>query len=152
MKFELTSSAFAPAEPIPQQYTCDGDDVSPPLAWGDPPQGTHAYALVMDDPDAPAGTWAHWLLYNLPGEARGLPADVQPLEGELKGIPHGVNSWNTTGYRGPCPPRGTHRYFFRLHALDTQLELPEGATQQELEEAMAGHILGVAELMGTYSR
>lgn len=150
--FTLTSSAFAQGEAIPQRYTCDGEDISPPLSWSDPPEGTVTYALIMDDPDAPSGTWVHWLFYNLPGEARGLHAGVEPQERELEGIPHGVNSWDAKGYGGPCPPGGTHRYFFRLYALDTKLELSGAATAEELRAAMEGHILATAELMGTYSR
>jgi Raf kinase inhibitor-like YbhB/YbcL family protein len=160
MPFELESSAFGYGEPIPQQYTCDGEDISPPLSWSDPPEETWTYALIMDDPDAPSGDWVHWLFYNLPREARGLQAGVVPSERELEGMPedepgvmlHGVTSWEMRGYRGPCPPSGTHRYYFRLYALDTILDLPSGATRQELTEAMEGHILAVAELMGTYSR
>jgi Raf kinase inhibitor-like YbhB/YbcL family protein len=152
MAFELTSSAFAQGETIPVRYACDGDDVSPPLDWGDPPEGTQSFALVNDDPDAPAGIWDHWILFNLPGEARSLPEGV-PLEAELPdGSRQGQNSWRRLGYGGPCPPSGTHRYFFKLYALGTTLDLASSANKKQLLQAMEGHILGQAELMGVYSR
>ena len=152
MAFELTSSVFAQGEPIPVKYTCDGEDVSPPLEWGDPPQGTESFALVNDDPDAPVGTWDHWILYNLPPEARSLPEAV-PSDAELPdGSQHGQNSWRRLGYGGPCPPSGTHRYFFTLYALDTSLDLASNANKKQLLQAMEGHVLAQAELMGVYSR
>jgi len=152
MAFELTSSVFAQGEPIPVKYTCDGEDVSPPLEWGDPPQGTESFALVNDDPDAPVGTWDHWILYNLPPEARSLPEAV-PSDAELPdGSQHGQNSWRRLGYGGPCPPSGTHRYFFKLYALDTSLDLASNANKKQLLQAMEGHVLAQAELMGVYSR
>ncbi len=152
MAFELTSSAFAQGETIPVRYTCDGDDVSPPLEWGDPPEGTQSFALANDDPDAPAGIWDHWILFNLPGEARSLPEGV-PSDAELPdGSRQGQNSWRRLGYGGPCPPSGTHRYFFKLYALDTTLDLASGANKKQLLQAMEGHILGQAELIGVYSR
>jgi Raf kinase inhibitor-like YbhB/YbcL family protein len=152
MPFELTSTAFAPAEPIPQKYTCDGQDVSPPLQWSDPPQGTQSLALICDDPDAPIGTWVHWVLYNLPAESRSLPEAV-PSDADLSdGSRHGNNSWRRPGYGGPCPPGGTHRYFFKLYALDTVLDLKAGAGKKQALQAMEGHILAQAELMGVYSR
>jgi len=152
MAFEVASSAFAQGEPIPVRFTCDGDDISPPLAWGDPPEGTASFALINDDPDAPAGTWVHWVLYNLPADARSLteavPSDAELPDGSL----HGQNSWRRLGYGGPCPPRSTHRYFFKLYALDTTLDLASGANKEAVLRAMEGHILGQAELMGVYSR
>lgn len=152
MAFEVTSSAFAQGEPIPVKYTCDGDDISPPLAWGDPPERTASFALINDDPDAPAGTWVHWVLYNLPADARSLteavPSDAELPDGSL----HGQNSWRRLGYGGPCPPRSTHRYFFKLYALDTTLDLASGANKETVLRAIEGHILGQAELMGVYSR
>ena len=152
MALQLTSSAFSQGDPIPTKYTCDGDDVSPPLAWGDPPEGTASFALINDDPDAPVGTWVHWVLYNLPADARSLPEAV-PADSELPdGSRHGQNSWRRPGYGGPCPPGGTHRYFFKLYALDTALDLPSDANKEEVLKAMEGHILGQAELMGVYSR
>jgi len=152
MPFELTSTTFAPGEPIPRQYTCDGDDISPPLQWNDPHEGAQSFALICDDPDAPGGTWVHWVLYNLPAGTRGLPEAVPP-DGDLPdGGRHGKNSWRRLGYGGPCPPSGTHRYFFKLYALDTVLDLDAGASKEQLLQALEGHILAQAELMGTYTR
>jgi len=152
MAFELTSTAFVQGKPIPRQYTCDGQDISPPLSWSDPPAGTRSLALIADDPDAPVGVWVHWVLYNLPAESRGLPEAV-PADAELAdGSRHGRNSWRRPGYGGPCPPRGTHRYFFKLYALDTVLDLRAGADKGQLLKAMEGHVLAQAELMGTYAR
>ncbi len=152
MSIQVTSTAFSQGESIPVQYTCQGQNISPPLAWGDPPAGTQSLALIMDDPDAPVGTWVHWVLYNLPPEARTLPeavsAEAQLQDGSL----HGHNSWNRSGYGGPCPPSGTHRYFFKLYALDTMLDLKPGADKWQLLEAMQGHILAQGELMGTYAK
>jgi Raf kinase inhibitor-like YbhB/YbcL family protein len=152
MAFALTSEAFAPKGAIPRPYTCDGEDISPPLAWGDPPAGTQSFALICDDPDAPGGTWVHWVLYNLSGAARSLPEGVGPHAELPDGGRHGENSWGRLGYGGPCPPSGTHRYFFTLYALDQMLELPAGATKGQLLDAMEGHCLAEAELMGVYSR
>jgi Raf kinase inhibitor-like YbhB/YbcL family protein len=150
--FDINSPAFAQDEAIPTQFTCDGDDVSPALEWRDPPQDTKSFALVADDPDAPAGTWVHWVLYNLPADARGLPQAV-PSDGDLTdGSRHGTNSWKRLGYGGPCPPSGTHRYFFKLYALDITLDLEPGATKDQLLQAMEGHILAQTDLMGTYTR
>jgi Raf kinase inhibitor-like YbhB/YbcL family protein len=152
MAFELTSTAFTPGEPIPPKYTCDGQDISPPLQWSDPPQGTQNLALICDDPDAPVGTWVHWVLYNLPAKARSLPEAV-PAEAELPdGSRHGKNGWGRLDYGGPCPPSGTHRYFFKLYALDTVLDLKAGADKKQVLKAVEGHILAQAELMGVYSR
>jgi Raf kinase inhibitor-like YbhB/YbcL family protein len=152
MAFELTSSAFAHGEVIPRKYTCDGEDISPPLGWGNPPDGTRSFALINDDPDAPVGTWVHWVLYNLPADARALPEAV-PSDPELAdGSRHGQNSGRRLGYAGPCPPSGTHRYFFKLYALDTALALDPGANKEQVLKAMEGHILGQAEVMGVYSR
>lgn len=152
MQFMLTSSAFAPGQPIPRKYGCDGQDVSPPLNWGDPPQNTRSLALIVDDPDAPGGTFVHWVLYNLPAHSRTLAEGVPKAEKLADASLHGTNSWGRLGYGGPCPPRGTHRYFFKLYALDNMLGLPSGASKQRLLEAMQGHILGQAEVMGTYLR
>ncbi len=152
MTFEITSAAFAHKESIPVKYSCDGEDISPPLGWGDPPEGTRSLALICDDPDAPVGTWVHWVLYNLPVETRSLPEAVPPDADLADGSRHGQNSWRQLGYGGPCPPSGTHRYFFKLYALDTNLDLASGASKAQLLEAMEGHIQGQAELMGTYSR
>ncbi|MCK6540103.1 MAG: YbhB/YbcL family Raf kinase inhibitor-like protein [Anaerolineales bacterium] len=152
MSIEITSNAFAQGQPIPAKYSCNGEDVSPALSWGEPPAGTQSFALIMDDPDAPVGTWVHWVLFNIPASARGLPeafpADATLPDGSLSG----KNSWGNTGYGGPCPPGGTHRYFFKLYALDETLAISAGATKGELEKAMVGHILAQGELMGTFSR
>ena len=152
VSFELTSAAFAPGGAIPARHTCDGDNISPPLEWSDPPEGTQSLVLIADDPDAPGRTWVHWVLYNLPAQARSLPEAVPPEADLIDGGRHGENSWNRLGYGGPCPPSGTHRYFFKLYALDTTLDLEAGADKTLLLEAMEGHVLGQAELMGTYSR
>jgi Raf kinase inhibitor-like YbhB/YbcL family protein len=152
MPFELTSTAFAQEEPVPAKYSCDSDNVSPPLQWSDPPNDTQSFALIMDDPDAPVGTWIHWVLYDLPADARDLPEAI-PADADLSdGSRHGENSWRRTDYGGPCPPSGTHRYFFKLYALDTMLGLDIGATKTQLLQAMEGHILTETELMGTYSK
>lgn len=152
MTFELTSTAFDEGQEIPERYSCDGQDISPPLSWADPPEGTESFALITDDPDAPVGTWVHWVLYNIPADARELPEDV-PAQDELDdGSLHGQNSWKRRDYGGPCPPGGTHRYFFKLYALDTALDLEPGATKQQLLNAMDGHVLAQAELVGTYTR
>ena len=152
MPFELTSAAFANGDPIPMKYTCDDQDVSPPLQWKDPPEGTQSFALINDDPDAPVGTWVHWVLYNLPGSTLSLPEAVQS-DADLPGSGrHGQNSWGRPGYGGPCPPGGTHRYFFKLYALDAELELAAGASKDELLRVMEGHILASTETMGMYSR
>jgi Raf kinase inhibitor-like YbhB/YbcL family protein len=147
MTITLTSSAFAEGETIPKKYSCDGDNVSPPLSWSDLPDGTMSLALIMDDPDAPAGTWVHWVLYNIPADQNGL------IEG-VRGV--GIEGKNTSGkqsYGGPCPPRGpAHRYFFKIYALDTILDLDTGATKADLERAMQGHILAQGELMGKFQR
>jgi Raf kinase inhibitor-like YbhB/YbcL family protein len=148
----LTSSAFTHGSMIPKQYTCDGKDISPPLSWSDPPEKTQSFALIMDDPDAPLGTWVHWVIYNLPATARGLGEGVPPDADLPDGSRQGRNSWRRIGYGGPCPPSGTHRYFFKLYALDTVLPLASGATKEELLKAMEGHIVAQAELMGRYAR
>jgi Raf kinase inhibitor-like YbhB/YbcL family protein len=140
---KLVSSAFAEGQSIPRDFTCDGANRSPPLAWSRAPAGTLSFALVMDDPDAPAGTWDHWLLWNLSGSAL--------AEGATDGT-SGANSWGKTGYGGPCPPSGTHRYVFRLLALDARLELPAGARKPALLEACKGHVLAEARLVGRYAR
>ena len=143
----ITSPAFAHKEPIPVEYTCDGDDISPPLEWTEPPANTRSFALIMDDPDAPVGTWDHWVLFNIPADIRELTAAATPPAGSVDGN----NSWRRTGYGGPCPPNGTHRYFFKLYALDTTLNLPAGADKASVLVAIEDHILAQAELMGTYT-
>jgi hypothetical protein len=152
MTFEISSAAFAPQGSIPEKYTCDGQDISPPLSWNDPPQGTQSLTLICDDPDAPVGTWVHWVLFNLPADSRSLPASVPARDQLSDGSLHGRNGWRRRDYGGPCPPSGTHRYFFRLYALDTMLDLKAGATKKDVLAAMEGHVLAQAELVGTYSR
>jgi Raf kinase inhibitor-like YbhB/YbcL family protein len=137
---------------IPVRFTCDGEDRSPELAWSGAPVGTETFALVVDDPDAPGGDWVHWVLFDLPAESTGLPEGVPASEHPEPGGVHGKNSWGRLGYGGPCPPSGTHRYFFRLYALDRRLALRAGATKAEVLAAAEGHVLDRAELMGRYSR
>ncbi len=152
MDIKITSSAFAESGMIPPKYTCDGQDVSPPLRWGSVPEGTRSIALICDDPDAPMGTFVHWVLYNLPAEARELPEGVPVQETLPNGARQGTSDFGTTGYGGPCPPGGTHRYFFKIYALDAPVELSAGATKAELLGAMEGHILAQGQLMGKYRR
>lgn len=147
VRIDLTSPAFESQGMIPEQYTCDGRDISPELNWTVVPSGTRSFALIVDDPDAPAGTWVHWVLFDIPAEVRSLPAGVRGVGVE------GRNGWRSTGYGGPCPPPGEpHRYFFKLYALDGMLELPSGASKAEVERAMQGRILGQGELVGLYGR
>ena len=149
LPFELISTAFEQGEAIPVQYSCDGEDISPSLAWGDPPAGTQTLTIIMDDPDAPGGTWDHWIVFNISADLRELPDAVSA--GEV-GATFGQNSWGRSDYGGPCPPSGTHRYFFRLYALDITLNLNETANKNQVLAAMDGHILAETELMGTFSR
>ena len=151
--FTLASSAFAAGETIPKANTCDGEDVSPPLAWSGAPAGVQSFALLCDDPDAPRGTWVHWVLYDLdPGRSE-LPAALPRAATVAGGAVQGKNDFGKLGYGGPCPPRGpAHRYFFRLLALDRKLGLPAGATMREVLAAAEGHILARTELMGRYGR
>jgi len=155
MKWSLTSPAFADGERIPAQFTCDGNDISPELRWTEPPSGTTELALVCDDPDAPRGTWVHWVLYSLPADRRALPEAV-PKTGTLEklgGARQGKNSGGSIGYQGPCPPKGpAHHYHFRLYALDAPVALDPGAARAELDKVMKGHVLGEIELVGLYSR
>ncbi len=149
---KVSSPAFQEGGMIPERYTCDGDDISPPLNWEAVPEGTKSMALIVDDPDAPGGTFVHWVLYDLPADLDGLPENLPPGKGFPIGGAEGINSTNKTGYEGPCPPRGTHRYFFKVYALDEKLNLPAGETKDRLLEAMEGHILGQGRLMGRYKR
>ncbi len=153
MAFTIRSSAFQEGGTIARIHTCDDRDISPPLSWENPPEGTKSLALICDDPDAPMGTWIHWVLYNLPGSVRKLPEGV-PAQAKLKdGTLQGKNDFGRTGYGGPCPPRGKpHRYFFKLYALDMELKLSPGLTKKELLRAIEGHILGQTELFGKYGR
>ena len=153
---ELTSPDFAHNGDMLKRFTCDDRDMSPALAWTDPPAGTQSYALIVDDPDAPDPdapqmTWVHWVLYNLPAEARSLPEAVQSSD-QPPGSLEGLNDWKRTGYGGPCPPIGKHRYFHKLYALDTVLPDLGTPTKSALEKAMEGHILAKAELVGLYQR
>jgi Raf kinase inhibitor-like YbhB/YbcL family protein len=148
----VSSPAFREGGMIPQRYTCDGDDVSPPLSWEAVPEGTKSIALIADDPDAPGGTFVHWVVYDLPADLEGLPENLPRDKGFPVGGEQGVNSTNEIGYMGLCPPSGTHRYFFRVYALDEKLNLPAGETKARLLEAMKGHILGQGQLMGRYKR
>lgn len=146
---DLRSPAFDEGAAIPSRFTCDGEDTSPPLQASPGPQGTESYALVFDDPDAPGGTWVHWLVWNLttPSLPEGASGAALP-----EGAVEGTNSWGRQGYGGPCPPSGTHRYFFRMYALDTRLSLPPEADVHALRKAMEGHVLAEGEWMGTYCR
>lgn len=147
---DVSSSAFKHESAIPSRYTCDGQDMSPPLQWSKGPPGTQSYAIIMDDPDAPNGTFVHWVMWNIIGHQ--LQENI-PLQASLTGGgAQGTNSFKDIGYGGPCPPSGTHRYFFHLYALDRTLDLEPGATKQGLLDAMNGHILAQGELIGTYSR
>ena len=147
----LESEAFANGELIPRRYTCDGDDMSPALSWREAPTETASFALVVDDPDAPKGTWVHWVLFNVAASENGLDEDAE--KGSLlEGAVEGVNSWGQRGYGGPCPPSGTHRYFFKLYALDRRLQLGAGASADDVAEAIEGRVLAEAALMGRYAR
>lgn len=149
---QLNSVAFKNGESIPRQFTCDGIDISPPLEWSGVPKTAKTIAIICDDPDAPAGTWVHWVLYNLPADKIGLIENTPPDQTLVGGGMQGTNDFKKIGYGGPCPPSGTHRYFFKLYALDGELPLKPGATKAEVEKAMAGHVVLQAELMGTYKR
>lgn len=154
LSLTLTSPVFIDEGQIPQKYTCDNDDknISPPLEWGDAPENTRSFVLICDDPDAPGDTWVHWLLYNIPADTRTLdeniPASAQLRDSSL----HGENSWKAMGYGSPCPPKGTHRYYFKIYALDTILNLESGAEKEDLLESMEGHVLAMGKLMGIYKR
>ena len=149
----LTSPSFSSGSTIPRKHTCDGSDVSPALAWSGAPQGTQSFALIADDPDAPVGTWSHWVLYDLPAGTTSLAENVSKVDAPPTGGRQGRNDFRKLGYGGPCPPPGTpHRYFFKLYALDRMLGLKAGASQKEVEKALQGHILAQAELMGKYGR
>lgn len=153
MELILESKAFKHGGDISRKFTCEGDDLSPALSWSEPPAGTKSLALIVDDPDAPAGTWVHWVLYDLEPHIRELPEGVTKAE-EVQGVgKQGLNDFRKVGYGGPCPPPGKpHRYFFKLYALDTKLTIRARASKQDVEKAMQGHILARAELMGRYKR
>jgi len=148
----VSSPAFKEGEAIPKKFSCDGDNVSPPLEWSGIPAGTKSIALIADDPDAPRGTWVHWVLFNLPADTKGLSENV-PRHSTLKnGARQGMNDSRQLGYDGPCPPGGTHRYYFKVYALDSVLPLDTGATKAQLLKSMEHHILGEGQVMGTYKR
>jgi Raf kinase inhibitor-like YbhB/YbcL family protein len=152
-KIQLTTTSFTPGGFIPKRFTCDASDVSPALAWSAPPSGTRSFAIIEDDPDAPSGTFVHWLVYDLPAASRKLPEGVAGSDALPGGGRQGTNDFSRTGYNGPCPPRGTpHRYYIRLYALDVKLNLRPAATRRDLDAAMTGHILVRGELMGRFQR
>ena len=155
-KLTVTSPRISANQTIPAQYTCEGPDVSPALQWQGAPEGTKSLALICDDPDAPGGTWVHWVMFNIPATATSLPENVAKTEspGNGGGAKQGLNSFRKIGYGGPCPPpgHGSHRYFFRLFALDTELKLQPGVTKRQLEVALEGHVLARGELLGQYER
>lgn len=153
MAFALSSPSFAHGGDIPAKFTCDGADVSPELAWEGAPSGTQSFALIADDPDAPVGTWTHWVLFDLPAASASLPEGVSKIDELPTGGRQGRNDFRKIGYGGPCPPPGKpHRYFFKIYALDGLLHLKPGCTKQEVEAAMQNHLLGKAEWMGHYKR
>ena len=151
--FQLQATAFKPGGDLPRKFTCEGADASPALDWSEPPAGTQGFALIVDDPDAPGGTWVHWVVYDLPSNTGQLPEGVPQADGLPGGGRQGVNDFGKSGYAGPCPPPGkSHRYFFKLYALDKKLDLGAGATKKAVEQAMKGHVLARAELVGRYGR
>jgi Raf kinase inhibitor-like YbhB/YbcL family protein len=152
MDIKITSSAFENEGLIPPKYTCDGADISPPLQWEGVPEATKSIALISDDPDAPMGTWVHWVLFNLPADTKELAENIPPDETLPNGARQGMSDFRRIGYGGPCPPSGTHRYFFKIYALDTELDLAPGADKSDLLEAMEGHTLGQGQLIGKYKR
>ncbi len=150
--FSLRSDAFDDGQPIPSRFTCDGADISPDLTWSDVPDGVESFALIMNDPDAPAGIFTHWVIFDIPSSARTLPESIEPAEMPASGA-HGRNSFAKIGYGGPCPPSGpAHEYEFQLYALTELTGLGPGASRDDLLEAMAGRVIGLAELSGTYGR
>ena len=151
MAISVTSSAFNETGMIPTKYTCDGKDVSPQLAWAGIPVNAQSVALICDDPDAPVGTWVHWVVYNIPTDTNGLP-ETSSAEGLPPGILQGLNDWQQAGYQGPCPPIGNHRYYFKLYALDTVLPDLKHPAKSALEKSMRGHIIARSELVGRYQR
>ena len=149
---QLTSSAFAEGQPIPAKYSCDDRNVSPPLKWTGTPESAKRLALIADDPDAPVGTWVHWVLYDLPANTTELPEDLPKGQYTPGGGKQGLNDFKHLGYGGPCPPFGSHRYVFRLYVLDTTLEKTQGASRENLLRAMKGHVVANGRLTGKYAR
>lgn len=152
MEFTILSDAFKDGGLIPKKYTCDGPDVSPPLTWKGEPAGVKSFALIVDDPDAPMGTWVHWVIFNIPSSVKGLKEGIPHDERLPDGTMQGKNDFNKIGYGGPCPPGGTHRYFFKLYAVDTVLSISGGVTKDKLLSALNGHIMAETRLIGRYSR
>ena len=152
MEIKVTSSVFKNDGMIPSKYTCDGEDFSPPLQWESVPQGTQSIALICDDPDAPMGTFVHWVLFNLPADIKELVGNIPAGRTLSNGASQGITDFGRIGYGGPCPPSGTHRYFFKIYALDTKLALPAGSAKHQLLKAMEGHILAQGQLVGKYKR
>ncbi len=152
MDIKITSSAFQDGGLIPAKYTCDGADVSPPLQWDTVPEGAKSIALICDDPDAPMGTFVHWVIFSLPAETRQLAEKVPADKTLPSGARQGTSDFGRVGYGGPCPPSGTHRYFFKIYALDAKVDLPAGARKSDLLKAMQGHILAQGQLIGKYKR
>ena len=152
LEMKITSSAFEEGDMIPSKYTCDGENISPPLSWSEAPTGTKTFAIICDDPDAPAGTWVHWVVYNIPAGTTELPEAVPVKKEPDNGAVQGLNDFRKTGYGGPCPPSGTHRYFFKIYALDAKPDLTGDVTKDILLDAMKGHILAQGQLIGKYSR
>jgi hypothetical protein len=152
MDIQITSPVFKDGGTIPKKYTCDDLDVSPPIEWSNVPEGTKSIAIVCDDPDAPMKTWVHWVIFNIPGDVTRLPENVSPEKELENGAKQGMNDFHKVGYGGPCPPSGMHRYFFKIYALDTTLDLPAGVSKAHLMIALEGHVLSEAHLMGTYTR
>jgi len=149
---KLSSLAFNDGDMIPNKYTCDGADISPPLEWESVPEDTKSIALICDDPDAPVGTWVHWVYYDIPSDTKSLPKNITPQENPENSGKQGRNDFGKIGYGGPCPPGGTHRYYFKIYAIDTILNLPAGVDKKHLLKAMEGHIIGQAQLVGKYKR
>ena len=153
LTLDLVSTDFPSGGSIPKPFTCEGSDMSPALQWKAPPSGTQSFALIADDPDAPVGTWVHWVIFDMPGSLRSLPQNFPKDPQAADGSRQGSNDFDKIGYGGPCPPAGKpHRYFFKLYALDTKLNLKAGTNKKAVETAMQGHILARGEYMGRYSR
>ncbi len=152
MEFTISSEVFKDGGMIPRKYTCDGLDVSPPLTWKGAPEGTKSFALIVDDPDAPMGTWVHWVAFNIPSTVNSLKEGIPPDERLPDGTLQGKNDFRKIGYGGPCPPSGTHRYFFKLYAVDKVLSISSGVSKDGLLSAMKGHVIGETRIIGRYSR
>ena len=152
MELKVTSTAFTEGAMIPKLYTCDGKDISPPLQWSGTPPQAKTIALIADDPDTPVNTWVHWVLFNLPATSKGLPEHVPTDKTLPSGAKQGITDFKRVGYGGPCPPGGTHRYYFKLYALDSELKVDAGASKAEVLQAMEGHVLAQGQLMGRYKR